>query len=135
MGKIDNEIKEKAKNEFEEELNKDLIIKEKEEEEEITIESLANDAWYKAKENKPILKIFKKEDNIFTSTENGDKISIESDEEGNHKISYQDESEQELKLEGEKYALFEIKTQEEEGRRRKNKKRRGEKKKRRRRQN
>ena len=78
--------------------------------------SLVNKNWYRAKENKPVLKIFEKEENgnVFTSTDNKYKISIKSDEEGNHKIVYQDESEKELNLEGEKYALFEIKTQEEE---------------------
>ena len=85
----------------------------KEEDENITAESLISNAWYNAKKNKSVLMIFKKEDdndNIFTSKDNKYKISIESDEEGNHKIAYQDESEQELKLEEKKYALFEIKT-------------------------
>ena len=80
--------------------------------EKITAESLVNVFWYKAKKDDLALMIFVKEDdNIFTSTENGDKISIESDEEGNHKISYQNEAGDPLNLEGEKYALFEIKTQ------------------------
>ena len=85
----------------------------KEEDENITAESLVSNAWYNAKKNKSVLMIFKKEDdndNIFTSKDNKYKISIESDEKGNHKIAYQDESEQELKLEEKKYALFEIKT-------------------------
>ena len=96
-----------------EEINKNKEIKE---DENIIPESLVNDAWYNAKKNKPVLKIFVKEGNgnIFTSTDNKYKISIKSDEEGNHKIAYQNKSKQELKLEGKKYALFEIKTQEEE---------------------
>ena len=86
----------------------------KDKDENITPESLVNDNWYRAKKKKLILEIFEKKDKFFISTDNKYKISIKSDEEGNHKISYQDESEQELKLEGKKYALFEIKTQEEE---------------------
>ena len=69
-----------------------------------TAKSLVNDAWYNAKENKPILKIFvKKEDNASPSESNGDKISIKSDEKGNPKIVYQN-------LGDKKYAFFEIKT-------------------------
>ena len=83
----------------------------KEEDENITAESLVNDNWYNAKKENLVLMLFEKKDNgIFTSEDNKYKISIESDEKGNHKIAYQDESEQELKLEEKKYALFEIKT-------------------------
>ena len=47
--------------------------------------SLVNDAWYNAKENKPILKIFEKEGNKdFPSKDNGDKILIKL--EGNNKL-------------------------------------------------
>ena len=85
----------------------------KEKDENITADSLVNNIWYKHKKGL-VLKIFEKNNDIFTSTDNKYKISIKSDEEGNHKIAYQNESKQELKLEGKKYALFEIKTQEEE---------------------
>ena len=79
------------------------------------IESLVNKDWYNAKKNKPVLMIFVKEGNgnIFTSKDNKYKISIESDEEGNHKIACQNEAGDPLSLEGEKYALFEIKTKDE----------------------
>ena len=85
----------------------------------ITAKTLISNDWYyakeKNKENDLVLKIFKKKDDkAFPSTDNKYKISIKSNEEGNHKIAYQNESKQELKLEGKKYALFEIKTQEEE---------------------
>ena len=55
----------------------------KNENENITAESLVNKDWYNAKKNKPVLMIFKKEDdndNIFTSKDNKYKISIEFDE-------------------------------------------------------
>ena len=93
---------------FKEEIKED-------EKEEIAI-SLINTHWYNVKKNNLVLKIFVKEGNgnVFISTDNKYKISIKSDEEGNHKISYQDESEQGLNLEDKKYVLFEIKTQKEE---------------------
>ena len=76
------------------------------------IESLVDSVWYGHKENL-VVKIFEKDnDNIFTSKDNKYKISIESDEEGNHKIVCQNEAGDELKLKDKKYALFEIKTQE-----------------------
>ena len=79
--------------------------------EKITAESLVNVFWYKAKKDDLALMIFVKEDdNIFTSKDNKYKISIESDEEGNHKIVCQNEAGDELKLKDKKYALFEIKT-------------------------
>ena len=86
---------------------------EKKEDENITAESLVNGVWFNNKTGL-VLKIFKKKenDNIFTSTENGDKISIKLAENDNSKIAYQDENEDKLKLEGKKYAFFEIKTQE-----------------------
>ena len=84
------------------------------EDENNTAKSLVNTGWYNAKKENLVLKIFEKNNDVFTSTDNKYKISIKSDEKGNHKIVYQDESEKELNLEGEKYALFEIKTQEKE---------------------
>ena len=121
--KKEEEKKGENNDEKKDEENKDekkiMEYEEIEEDEINTAISLVNDDWYKAKEknkeNKPILKIFKKEDNIFTSTENGDKISIKLDENKNPKIIYLEKKEDEdpLKLGGEKYALFEIKTQEE----------------------
>ena len=86
-----------------------------------TAESLVNKGWLKAKENNPVLKIFEKNnDNVFTSTENGDEISIKLAENDNSKIEYLNETENKHKLEdklnlgGKKYAFFEIKTQKEE---------------------
>ena len=82
--------------------------------EDITAESLVNIFWYSAKKNL-VLKIFEKKDNgIFTSEGNGDKISINLNGKNNHKIAYQNGHEDKLKLKDKKYALFEIKTQEEE---------------------
>ena len=82
--------------------------------ENITPESLVNNNWYESKKNNLVLMIFKKEDDndIFTSTENGDKISFKFDEKDNSKIAYQDETENKLKLNEKKYALFKIKTNE-----------------------
>ena len=103
----------KEKEKKEEKEKKDKEIKE---DENITAESLVNTNWYNAKKENLVLKIFKKEDNVFTSTENGDKISFELDEKDNSKIIYQNETETGPKLEDplnlkvEKYALFEIKT-------------------------
>ena len=75
------------------------------------IESLVNSVWYGHKENL-VVKIFEKDnDNVFTSTENEDKISIKLDENVKLKITNQDETEDKLKLEDKKYALFEIKTE------------------------
>ena len=76
----------------------------------ITAESLINKDWIKTKENNPVLKIFKKKDNGLSPSEgNGDKISIKLDE-NNSKIADQNEAENKLKLNGKKYAFFEIKT-------------------------
>ena len=110
---------ENKKNEKEDEEKKDEKIEEYEEIEEDEINtaiSLVNDDWYKAKEknkeNKPILKIFKKKDDgVFPSKDNGDKISIKLDENKNPKIVYQKGAEDEPNLGGKKYAFFEIKTQ------------------------
>ena len=79
--------------------------------EDITAESLVNSVWYSHKENL-VVKIFEKDnDNVFTSTENEDKISIKLDENDNTKIAYQNATVDELKLKDKKYALFEIKTE------------------------
>ena len=76
-------------------------------------ESLVNTDWCKAKED-IVLKIFTKEDdNVFTSKGNEDKISFKLDEKDNSKIDRQN-GPKKLKLEDQKYALFEIKTQKEE---------------------
>ena len=84
--------------------------------ENIIAESLVNKDWFNAKKDNPVLKIFKKEDDndIFTSTENEDKISIKLEEKDNPKIAYLQKKGEEdpLKLGDEKYALFEIKIQE-----------------------
>ena len=77
-------------------------------------ESLVNTVWYDSKKNNLVLKFFKKEDdNVFTSIENDDKISFELDKSDNTKIDRQN-GPKKLKLEDQKYALFEIKTQKEE---------------------
>ena len=103
----------KEKKNKNEEINKDKEKEdEKKEDENITAESLVNDNWYNAKKENLILKIFKKKDDndIFTSTENEDKISIKLAENDNSKIEYLQENEDKLKLNNQKYALFEIKT-------------------------
>ena len=80
-----------------------------------TAESLVNNVWYKAKENKTILKIFKKkDDSVFPSKDNGDKILIKLNGKNNPKIPYQNEKKVPLNLKGKKYAFFEIKTKKEE---------------------
>ena len=72
---------------------------------------LVNKDWFKAKKNKPVLKIFIKEENgIFK--DNGNKVSFKLEGNNNPKIAYQNETEDKLNLKGKKYALFEIKTQE-----------------------
>ena len=86
--------------------------------ENITVKSLVNKDWYKAKEknkeNNLVLKIFKKkDDNAFQSKKNGDKISIKFEEKDNTKIACQDGKKDELNLEGKKYTFFEIKTKDE----------------------
>ena len=106
------EIKENEKigGEGEEEKKED----EKKEDENITAESLVNGFWLDNKKGL-VLKIFKKKenDNVFTSTENGNEISFKLDENDNPKIKIQDGKEDELNLKDEKYALFEIKTEKE----------------------
>ena len=78
--------------------------------EDIIAESLVNYDWYNAKEDL-ILKIFEKNNNdVFTSKGNEDKILFKLDENVKLKITNQDETEDKLKLEDKKYALFEIKT-------------------------
>ena len=112
--KEDEEIKENEKigGEGEEEKKED----EKKEDENITAESLVNGFWLDNKKGL-VLMIFKKEknDNVFTSTENGNEFSFKLDESNKLKKTDQNENEDELKLEnklnlGEQtYALFEIK--------------------------
>ena len=96
------------------EKNKNEKIKEYEEIKEdknITAKSLVNKDWFEAKENKPVLKIFKKkDDNAIPSEGNGDKISIKLEGKNNTKIAYLQKKEDELNLKGKKYAFFEIKT-------------------------
>ena len=75
----------------------------------ITAEFLVNNNWYNSKDNL-VLKIFVKDNGIFTSKDNKYKISIEFDEKGNPKIAYQNKKEDELNLRDKKYAFFEIKT-------------------------
>ena len=64
-----------------------------------TAKSLVNTGWYNAKKENLVLKIFKKED---------DKIVYQNETENEPKL------EDKLKLKDQKYALFEIKTQERE---------------------
>ena len=94
------EIKENEKigGEGEEEKKED----EKKEDENITAESLVNGFWLDNKKGL-VLMIFKKEknDNVFTSTENGNEFSFKLDESNK------------LNLGEKKYALFEIKTEKE----------------------
>ena len=88
---------------------------EKKEEGNITAESLVNEDWNNFKDNPPVLKIFKKNSNIFISTGNEGIISFELEgKDNNFKIKIQDGKEDEFNLGDEKYALFEIKTQKEE---------------------
>ena len=95
-------------------------FKEKDEYEEISEEgnivpkSLINDDWYNFSQNDLVLKIFKKkEDKAFQSKKNGDKILIKLEGNNKLKIEYINGTENKTKLEGEKYALFKIKTKEE----------------------
>ena len=116
--KEDEEIKENEKigGEGEEEKKED----EKKEDENITAESLVNGFWLDNKKGL-VLMIFKKEknDNVFTSTENGNEFSFKLDESNKLKKTDQNENKDELKLENKlnlgekKYALFEIKTEKE----------------------
>ena len=116
--KEDEEIKENEKigGEGEEEKKED----EKKEDENITAESLVNGFWLDNKKGLVIM-IFKKEknDNVFTSTENGNEFSFKLDESNKLKKTDQNENKDELKLENKlnlgekKYALFEIKTEKE----------------------
>ena len=74
---------------------------------------LVNKDWYNAKKNKPVLKMFIKEENgVFKDNKN--KVSFKLEGNNNPKIAYQNGHEDKLKLKDKKYALFEIKTQEEE---------------------
>ena len=81
----------------------------KNENENITAESLVNKDWFEAKKENLVLKIFKKEDdNFFISTDYENKISI-----NNHKIAYLNGNDDPLKLSDRKYAFFGIITKEE----------------------
>ena len=109
--------KDKKEDEKKDEENKDekKIIEYKEIEDEgyKTAISKVNDDWYKHKEDL-VLKIFKKKDDeTFPSKVNGDKISIKLEENVNSKIVDQNEEKNPLKLQGKKYAFFEIKTKDE----------------------
>ena len=106
--KIEGEGGEEKKDEKDKEEKEE---EEMEENENLTPEDLVNYNWYNAKKENLVLKIFKKKGDIFTSTENEDKISFKLDEKDNSKIAYQDETGQKLKLNDQKYALFGIKTE------------------------
>ena len=70
---------------------------------------LVNKDWFKAKKNKPVLKIFIKEENgVFKDNEN--KVSFKLEGNNNPKIAYLNGNEDPLKLSDKKYAFFEIKT-------------------------
>ena len=92
-----NCFKKKDENEDKDENEKIEEYEEIKEDENNTAKSLVSDDWFKAKENNKennlVLKIFKKKDNSKIDRQNGPK---------------------KLKLEDQKYALFEIKTQKEE---------------------
>ena len=91
----------------------DYFKKEIKEDENNTAKSLVNTGWYNAKKENLVLKIFVKEENgIFK--DNGNKVSFKLEGNNNPKIAYQNKKKDPLNLEGKKYALFEIKTQEEE---------------------
>ena len=112
-GEGGEEKKEEEKEEEEKEEEEKEEYEEIEEDENIKIKSLVNNTWYNAKENKPVLKIFKKkDDNAFPSKDNGDKISIKLKGKDNTKIAYLQKKEDPLKLEDKKYVFFEIKKQE-----------------------
>ena len=86
-------------------------FKDKDENEKIAI-SLVNENWCGDKKNL-VLKVFEKNDDIFTSEDKKYKISIESDGKGNHKIACKNGPENKLNLGKKKYAFFEIKTKDE----------------------
>ena len=70
---------------------------------------LVNKDWFKAKKNKPVLKIFIKEENgVFKDNKN--KVSFKLEGNNNPKIAYLNGNEDPLKLSDKKYAFFEIKT-------------------------
>ena len=70
---------------------------------------LVNKDWFKAKKNKPVLKLFIKEENgVFKDNEN--KVSFKLEGNNNPKIAYLNGNEDPLKLSDKKYAFFEIKT-------------------------
>ena len=68
---------------------------------------LVNKDWFKAKKNKPVLKIFIKEENgVFKDNEN--KVSFKLEGNNNPKIAYLNGNEDPLKLSDKKYAFFGI---------------------------
>ena len=70
---------------------------------------LVNKDWFKAKKNKPVLKLFIKEENgVFKDNEN--KVSFKLEGNNNPKIAYLNGNDDPLKLSDKKYAFFEIKT-------------------------
>ena len=70
---------------------------------------LVNKDWYNAKKNKPVLKMFIKEENgVFKDNEN--KVSFKLEGNNNPKIAYLNGNDDPLKLSDKKYAFFEIKT-------------------------
>ena len=75
--------------------------------------NLVNNDWYNVKKENLVLMIFKKkDDNVFSSKGNEDKILIKLEGNNSPKIAYQNETENEpkdpLKLKDQKYALFGI---------------------------
>ena len=115
--KKNEKIEGDKKDENKEKEKKDEKIEGEENEEEgnITAESLVNEDWNNFKDNPPVLKIFKKNSNIFISTGNEGIISFELEgKDNNFKIKIQDGKEDEFNLGDEKYTLFKIKTQKEE---------------------
>ena len=74
--KKEDENKDEEKDENNDEKEK-MEYEEIKEDENIKIKSLVNNTWYNSKENKPVLKIFKKKDsNDLPFKDNGDKILI-----------------------------------------------------------
>ena len=68
---------------------------------------LVNKDWFKAKKNKPVLKIFIKEENgVFKDNEN--KVSFKLEGNNNPKIAYLNGNDDPLKLSDKKYAFFGI---------------------------
>ena len=104
-------LKKKDENEDKDENEEIEEYEEIKEDENNTAKSLVNIGWYESKKENLVLKIFKKKENkAFQSKENGDKILIKFGKDNNPKIDYQNEAKDGAKLEYEKYAFCEIKT-------------------------